>query len=98
MPYKDKKKLYEFQIKRWINLKLKAIQYKGGKCLDCGFSGHYAVFEFHHRDPSVKEYAWNKLRKRPLKTILEELDKCDVLCANCHRLRHVEDRLNKKTL
>lgn len=76
---------------RWVNRKLKAINYKGGQCIDCNLqlqNSHYAVFEFHHLDPSLKDYDWNKLRMTSWTIITQELDKCVLLCANCHRIRH----------
>lgn len=91
MPYKNKEDLYKNQIKRWINRKIKAVKSMGGQCEDCGLTlkdSHYSVFEFHHLDPSEKDYSWTKLRLRSQEAIDEELSKCALLCANCHRLRH----------
>lgn len=76
---------------RWIKTKIKAIEYKGSKCLDCTHSypnQPYVIFDFHHRDPSKKDADWNKLKKRSWNKITQELDKCDLLCSNCHRIRH----------
>lgn len=78
----------KYCVERWIQRKLEAIQYLGGKCKDCSGVFHHAVFEFHHRDPTQKDFDWSKLRKRSRSAITDELDKCDLLCANCHRLRH----------
>jgi hypothetical protein len=88
MPYKDKNTLYRKQVKRWIDRKLAAIDYKGGKCCDCGFTGYYGVFHFHHRDPSQKLADWSKIRLWSWDKVQAELDKCDLLCANCHAIRH----------
>ena len=54
-----------FCTQRWINRKVKYINLLGGKCERCGLTlnnSHYSVFEFHHVDPSTKEYVWTKLR------------------------------------
>lgn len=75
-------------IERWITRKIKAIEYLGGKCLDCNKTYPYYVYDFHHRFDEIKEFDWTKLRLRSWKSITEELDKCDLLCANCHRIRH----------
>ena len=74
---------------RWIERKHKAINYLGGKCQECGYNKCVAALEFHHLDPSTKEANWNKIRLWEWKKIEEELDKCSLLCANCHREEHV---------
>lgn len=77
-------------MERWTKRKLWAIEYKGGKCNKCNHKFHYSVYEFHHRDPSLKEAVWTKIRLWSEKRMKEELDKCDLLCANCHRITHHE--------
>lgn len=93
MPYKDKQKLYAYQIKRWIKIKEKAIAYKGGCCANCGYNKYYGALEFHHVDPQQKDVDWGKLRLRSWDKITFELDQCVMLCANCHREEHQELRL-----
>jgi hypothetical protein len=81
-------------ISRWIRRKTDAILYKGGQCQRCKLhlkDTHYAVFEFHHTFPSAKESDWSKLRLKSWTAIKKELDKCLLLCANCHRIIHSED-------
>lgn len=72
--------------------KVEAIEYLGGKCLDCGlklFGDNYSIFDFHHRDPSEKSMEWRKMeRSNDWELVKSELDKCDLLCSNCHRMRH----------
>jgi predicted HNH restriction endonuclease len=80
-------------MERWVKRKLDAIRYKGNECKDCHLKSNgknYSVFEFHHLDPAQKDFAWTKLRLKSIKTIYNELDKCELLCANCHRMRHRE--------
>ena len=76
---------------RWIEKKVEAIKYKGSVCLDCGTSypnSPYVIFDFHHTNPAEKDVDWGKLRLRSWKKIKYELDKCVLLCSNCHRIRH----------
>ncbi len=80
--------LYDAQCQRWLDRKVKAINYLGGKCVKCGWKGHPAAFDFHHRDPSTKDMEWHKMRLRNWASVLVELDKCDLLCAICHRITH----------
>ena len=64
-------------------------EYKRGlKCIKCGES-HSACLDFHHRNPDEKQFDiggafWEKSIER----VINEITKCDVLCANCHRKLH----------
>ena len=81
----------EAVTKRRRKLKQMAVQYKGGKCQRCGYDKNIAALDFHHRDPTQKDFgiarnghtmSWEKMKS--------ELDKCDLVCANCHREIHSE--------
>ena len=64
------------------------------KCTKCGFN-HPAALDFHHEDPSTKEHNVNRLISNKLfKKAYEEIKKCVVLCANCHRIHHYEEKKN----
>lgn len=80
-----------YMMDRWIATKEKAIQYLGGKCVDCEKSYPRQVYDFHHLNPSQKEMGWNKLKKRSWNSITKELSKCVLLCSNCHRIRHLNE-------
>ncbi len=75
-------------IERARIFKKRAIEHLGGKCVECGFVGHYASFEFHHENPEEKEMNWNKMRKKSWINLLPELNKCILLCSNCHGVVH----------
>ena len=60
----DNKYMAYYMKNRYISLKLKAIEYKGGKCIKCGYDKCYSALAFHHRDPNKKEMAWTHRRKR----------------------------------
>lgn len=63
--------------------------YQGRACERCGFSDPRAL-DFHHRDPSTKLFAVARAptEKGSKATVLAEVAKCIVLCANCHRIEH----------
>jgi predicted HNH restriction endonuclease len=92
MCYKNKNDLYKNQIFRWRKLKLKAIEYKGGSCVHCGYDKHPSALQFHHNDPIEKDAVWNKLKLRSWDKITLELDKCSLLCANCHSIVHSKSK------
>ena len=56
-------------------------------CADCGESDPVTL-DFHHRDPKTKAFTISAFRGRELAEVKAEVQKCDVLCANCHRKRH----------
>lgn len=72
------------------NTKIRAIEYKGGKCQRCGYSKCSRALGFHHRDPQQKEFSIGSRGNKSWETIRAELDKCDLLCANCHAEVHDE--------
>jgi len=67
------------------------IKYKGGRCQKCGYNRHYSALTFHHIDPSQKRYEWKQLKHLPRISIHKELDKCALLCNNCHCEEHAKD-------
>lgn len=75
--------------RRRVRLKELLVEYKGGKCENCGYVGHASVFDFHHIDPNEKDFSISaRGHTRSLERNKEEVDKCMLLCANCHRLKH----------
>lgn len=61
-----------------------AVEYKGGKCSLCGYDKSYAALQFHHRNPKEKSFSISNPKTRSWEKIKIELDKCDILCSNCH--------------
>jgi hypothetical protein len=63
-----------------------AIEYKGGRCQICGYSKYQGAFDFHHIEPNKKDFGLGfKGKTRAWEKIKNELDKCILLCATCHR-------------
>ena len=58
-------------------------------CTDCGYRGHPAALDFDHRPGTEKKLGISHAirRESSLEKILAEVAKCDVVCANCHRIR-----------
>jgi hypothetical protein len=90
--FPDKERWKRTATKWRRRAKIRAVEYKGGKCQICGYCKNVVALQFHHREPAKKEFGisarvsgwkWEKLKI--------ELDKCDLLCANCHF--EEEDRL-----
>lgn len=71
-----------------LNFKKKAVNYKGGSCSKCGYIKNVASLEFHHVNPAQKEIQPSKLVAKTWEYARQELDKCVILCANCHREEH----------
>ena len=75
--------------KRRKKIRKMAIEYKGRKCQICGYDRCEEAMEFHHLDPSGKDFGISeKGYTRGWKRVKMELDKCIMLCANCHREVH----------
>lgn len=75
--------------RRRRKIKQQAVDYKGGKCQQCGYDKCVGALDFHHRDPSEKDFSIAALGNcRAWEVVKKELDKCDLLCANCHREVH----------
>jgi hypothetical protein len=73
---------------RYVRMRARMESLKDKPCMDCGGSFPVCCMDYDHRDPSLKSFAvgqyhainsWTKM--------LEEISKCDLVCANCHRIR-----------
>ncbi len=73
---------------RRIKNKADALQYKGEKCQICGYDKCKQALEFHHLDPNTKEILISNNWDKSLELLKSELDKCILVCANCHREIH----------
>jgi DNA-binding CsgD family transcriptional regulator len=88
----EKKKINYKKLKYYRHkLKEMSVNYKGGCCEICGYDKCINALEFHHKDPkekdfspSGKSYSWERVKN--------EIEKCILVCANCHREIHHTDR------
>ncbi len=68
-----------------------AVEYKGGKCEICGYNRCLDALEFHHNNLTGKKFGISaKGYTRSWDTVKNELDKCMLICANCHRELHAQ--------
>ncbi|MDP3999048.1 MAG: hypothetical protein Q8P76_00435 [bacterium] len=75
--------------KRRKKLREMAREYKGGKCILCGYKKCARALSFHHKNPKIKEFGLSvKGLTRSWEKIKAEIDKCVLLCANCHMEVH----------
>src|SRR3990167_4008509 len=90
--YSDRREyLIKAVRKRRKRIREMAIAYKGGKCERCNYDRCVEALEFHHTNPTQKDFNISyKGHSRSWKRVMEELDKCVMLCANCHREIHSE--------
>ena len=68
--------------------KKRAVELLGGVCTNCGWKGNIAGFDFHHTDPSEKEFNIGKVANKSWAVLSIELKKCVLLCGTCHRIEH----------
>ena len=79
-----RRKKRQLEIRNWF------MRYKSTlSCIDCGIS-HPAVLQFHHRNRADKSFNISDVARKAssVKQITNEIQKCDVLCVNCHAKRH----------
>lgn len=74
------------------NIKKQAVEYKGGKCQSCGYNKYIGALQFHHINPQEKMANWDRLRNSAWDRLKQEIDKCELLCANCHAEKHAKDK------
>lgn len=85
----------EYQKERQVAARSFLTEYKMTRgCAKCGYRTHPAALDFHHVDPSGKEYAVGAMGggNWKLEKIKAEVEKCIILCSNCHRVHTAQER------
>lgn len=86
--YRRNKRQY---IERSVRAKEKRREYvrqmKSRPCADCGIQYPFYVMDFDHREGETKAFEMNHVNYVTMRAIKEEIEKCDIVCANCHRER-----------
>jgi hypothetical protein len=89
--YEERKKYYaELQAHRVKRNRAMIREAKNAPCADCGLSFPYYVMDFDHRPGEIKDFALANVTTQTRisgERIRAEIAKCDVVCANCHRIR-----------
>jgi len=76
-------------LNRMQKLKTQMVEYKGGCCVICGYKKYMGALEFHHINPNEKDFNLSHMKKYAFDDkIKNELDKCILVCSNCHREIH----------
>lgn len=76
---------------RRFKFKKSCLEYKGSKCKICGYNKCVEALAFHHRNPEDKLFGISGSHCRKWPDVQKELDKCDLLCHNCHVETHCQD-------
>lgn len=88
----QRRKFYDWQNRKRREMTDRIIEYKKsiGSCQRCGWKEHPEVLQFHHREPEKKKFTISKtnLGCRAWDRIMEEIQKCEVICPNCHVYIH----------
>lgn len=96
IPFKNKNENSAWQKKRYEE-RMKYIQQlkkESGGCKSCGWNFHLEILQFHHRDKNQKELKinGNNLACLSMEKINIEINKCDLLCPNCHYWLHYNEK------
>lgn len=93
---KNKGPEYNVHIRAERRLKKEWLDSLKIKCSRCPET-HVACLEFHHRDPREKDFLLSiGVAKYSLKKLRVEVDKCEIICSNCHRKLHWDEKQARK--
>lgn len=79
---------YQYVKQNRINTKQAIIEVMGGSCVCCGYNKCEQALELHHLNPNEKDFTFSKNLNKSWESLMEELPKTVLLCANCHREVH----------
>lgn len=91
VPYYDRNRRAILEQKRNYKNKRFLVEKFGNKCAHCGQTFPMCAYDFHHLDPKQKEGRQALTAKRK-ERMLQESEKCILLCANCHRIHHWKEQ------
>jgi len=87
---KSRYNTHKWQVENGIKRKIELVKYKGGKCKECGYKKNFAALIFHHLIPKDKSFPLSirELTNRSMDKLYQEVEKCVLLCSNCHAEEH----------
>ena len=88
---KRKKQLVKGVVEWRRRKKIELVEYKGGECEICGYKKCIDALEFHHRYPNEKDFTISG-KSWSFERLKNEVDKCILLCSNCHKETHFEEK------
>ena len=92
--YKRRKRLYlDRNLRAYAERRAIVVKAKSRPCADCGVQYPYYVMDLDHREGVEKKFSLHSVQYATKAAILREIEKCDVVCANCHRERTQRRRL-----
>lgn len=94
---------YKRNKRQYLDKNLRSVQkrrefvreMKNRPCADCGILYPYYVMDFDHREDETKKYLLSEPARMTINTMKAEIAKCDLVCANCHRERTHQRRIEK---
>lgn len=87
----DKRKQYTKEYAAERRKLIQDYKIKVGCCL-CGYNKHPEALDFDHIDPSTKDFCVSQDMKRKLEDTIKEIEKCRVLCKNCHAVETIKKK------
>lgn len=95
-PDKHRERNRRYSKQRYIERKSVIVAAKNVPCADCGVEYPTCVMDFDHRDPTTKIMEVGSMvgQGYSIQDLINEINKCDVVCSNCHRIRTYNRRLH----
>ena len=77
--------------------KARLVEHLGGKCIHCGYKRCVEALEFHHKDPTQKDFAISG-KSISFDRLKVEAEKCELVCSNCHKELHHTNLLDSSSV
>ena len=88
----NKEKVRERQNSKRLERKIEAIKHLGNKCTICNVEYPHYIYDFHHINTEEKDFLISEVIGMSPNKFWEEVNKCQLVCANCHRIIHNEKK------